>query len=31
MVSWGLLAKTVKANQSTVRVNVDSMEPIELL
>ena len=31
MVSWGLLARTVKASQSIVRVKLDSMEPIELL
>lgn len=31
MVSWGLLARTVKASQSMVRVKLESMEPIELL
>ena len=31
MVSWGLLAKTVKASQSMVSVNPESMESIELL
>jgi hypothetical protein len=31
MVSWGLLARTVKASQSIVRVKPESMEPIELL
>ena len=31
MVSWGLLARTVKASQSIVRVNLESIESIELL
>ena len=31
MVSWGLLAKTVNANQSIVSVKPESIEPIELL
>ena len=31
MVSCGLLAKTVKASQSMVRVKPESMESIELL
>jgi hypothetical protein len=31
MVSWGLLARTVNASQSIVRVKLESMESIELL